>query len=287
MINTPKTDWPKTPSGAIDWERVFEDPETGLIALARRARSSKALREYMIAIVSRLYVRKDDPREVQQFVDQVRTLLPDDMSPARLARAAGAMTELLRRIKSDRILKVLEYEAAKAEATANAFADIAGATAPRKERRSRSKPVELVELAQSVVARRFKRMLHAALGLAVAVAVVGTMIATYIENAPQREAKRNAALLLEQAEAASQGGAVATHVFGGSLRVDRSGPRAIVTIEGLSADQCANAGWTLAKKGAVTVDDRSPGNHSLNTFTALCAENPGKAILKWSPRTDQ
>jgi hypothetical protein len=287
MINTAKTNWPKTSSGAVDWERVFEDSETGLIALALRARSSKALREYMIAIVSRLYVRKDDPQEVRRFVDQIGTLLPDEMPPTRLARTAKAMTELLRRIKSDRILKVLEYEAAKAEAAADAFADIASTTAPRKERRSKSKPIELVELVQTIVARRFKRMLHAALGLVIMAAVLVIIIFAYNENVSQREAKRNAALLLEQVEAASRGDVIATHVFGGSLRVDRSGARAIVTIEGLSADQCANAGWTLAKKGAVIVDGRAPKNLALNTFAALCAANPGSAILKWSPRTGE
>jgi Tfp pilus assembly protein PilN len=287
MIGTSKADWPKTPSGAIDWERVFEDPEAGLIALVRRTRSAAALRECMIAIVSRLYVRKDDPLEIERFVNQLRTMLPDRMSPTRLARTTDAMVDMLRQIKSDRILKVLEYEAAKAEATANAFADIAGSTAPGKERRSKSNPVELTELARGAVARHIKRIVHVAAGLAVVAAVAGTMIATYIENAPQREAKRNATLLLEQAQAASRGEAVTTHVFGGRLYVDRSGARAVVTIEGLTADQCANAGWMLAKKGGITVDDRTPTNLSLNTFTALCASNPGNPIVKWSPRTDE
>jgi hypothetical protein len=286
MTDTPEAGWPKLPGGAIDWEAAFEDPQAGLIPLILRARTSTALRECMIAVVKKLYVRKDDPSEVERFVAQLTAMIPDQASPKQIARVADTMVGILRQIKTDRVRLAAAYEAAKVAAPPAASAVVAEAPEPIEDRRSHSERVSLVALARAAVAQKLKKIALAAGGTVGALVVAGVMIDTYIEGAPQREAKRNAALLLDQIQAASRGVPVGTHVFGGTIRVDRMGDRAAVVVEGLSPEQCANAGWMLAKTGRVSVDGSAPANTSLNAFRALCADSPAGAILSWMPRAD-
>lgn len=292
MTSAPEADWPKTPSGAIDWEKAFEDPEAGLISLIRQARSATALRECTIAVVARLYIRKDDPSEIERFAGQLTALVPDRVPPKQLSRVADAMVGILRRIKADRVRKVLEFEAAKVAAPSNvaapsmAPADIADLAGPLDDRRSKSEPLKLTALAEEAIARRWKKALYIVGGIAAAILVVGYMIDSYLDAAPQREAKRKAALLIAQIQAASRGDAIGTHVYGGTIRVDRVGERAAVVVEGLSAGQCAYAGWIYANKGDVMVDGVMPGNASLNTLSALCESTSENVTLTWIPRPE-
>jgi hypothetical protein len=292
MTDTPDARWPKTPSDAIDWEKAFEDPEAGLISLIRQARSATALRECMIAVVTRLYLRKDDPSEVERFVGQLKGMIPDQVSPKQLSRVADAMVGILRQIKADRIRKVLEFEAAKVAtplkvaAPSMAPTNIADSAEPLDDRRSKSEPPKLTALAEEVIAGGWKKAIYIAGGVAGAILVVGYMIDAYLDAAPQREAKRKAALLIAQIQAVSRGDAIGTHVYGGSIRVDRVGEHAAVVVEGLSPGQCAHAGWIYANKGDVMVNGAMPSNASLNTLTALCGATSGSATLTWIPRPE-
>ena len=282
MTNTPEARGPKLPSGAVDWERAFEDPKTGFIPLIRQAHSPTALRECMIAVVTRLYIRKDDPSEVERFVAQLQAMIPDQVSPGRFARLADTMVTILRQIKTERIRMASAFESAKAPAVAPA--EIADAPKPDEDRRSKFEPTPLVALAKAAVARRLKKIALTAAGIAGAVLVAGIMIDSYLEAAPQREAKRKAAVLLDQIQAASRGTPIGTHIYGGAIYIERTGERAAVVVEGLSPDQCAHAGWMLAKKGGVSVGGSVAANMSLNTFRALCAGISGNDALKWIPR---
>ena len=288
MTAPPKSGWPRTPNGAIDWETAFEDPQTGFIPLILQARTSPALRECMVAIVTRLYVRKDDPSEVENFVAQLSAILPAQASPRQLSRIADMMVSILRRIKADRIrlAAAATPEAAKASVPATSPAVAVDAPAPVDERRSKSESASLAALTRAAIARRLRNILLVAGGIAGTLVIAGIMIDAYIEGAPQREAKRNAALLLDQIQAAGRGESAGPHVFGGNIRVEWTGDRASVVVEGLSPDQCANAGWMLAKSGGISVDGFAPSNLSLNALRALCANNPGDRVLKWTPRAD-
>ncbi len=152
------------------------------------------------------------------------------------------------------------------------------------DRRSKFEPTPLVALAKAAVARRLKKIALTAASIVGAVLIAGIMIDSYLEAAPQREAKRKAAELLDQIQAASQGTPIGTHVYGGAIYIERTGERAAVVVEGLSPDQCAHAGWMLAKTGGVSVGGYAPGNASLNAFRALCTAAPGGATLTWIPR---
>jgi hypothetical protein len=112
--------WPKTAAGTADWEVVFEDPDTGLLALVGQASSPAALRECAILIIARLYARKDDPEEVARFTWEISVLIPDHLGSEDLAGITQAVTILLRKIKDFRIQKAAEHEAALAAAEGDA-----------------------------------------------------------------------------------------------------------------------------------------------------------------------
>ncbi len=286
MTSAPKADWPKTPSGAVDWEKAFEDPKTGLIPLILQARSPAALRECTIAVVTRLYIRKDDPSEVERFVSQLKEMIPDQVPPKQLSRVADTMVGILRQIKADRIRKVLESEAAKIAAPSMAPTGGAVKAESPEDRRSKSEPIKLTALAEEIVARKWKKAMYIAGGIVGTIFIIGYMIDSYLDAAPQREAKRKAALLIAQIQAVSRGVAIGTHVYGGSIRIDRVGEHAAVVVEGLSPGQCAYAGWIYANKGDVMVDGVTPGNASLATLSALCESTSGNATLTWIPRPE-
>ena len=101
--------WPKTEAGTIDWEVVFENPETGLIRLISGARSAGALRDSAMAIVELLYTRKDDPPEVERFTAELQGLIPEDTPEHLLPSLVEGVTAILRQIKDERIRKAEEH----------------------------------------------------------------------------------------------------------------------------------------------------------------------------------
>ena len=103
-------DWPKTPGGSTDWEVVFEDPETGLIALIAQARSAEALRDCVVVVIKKLFTRETDPPEVERFIGELTQLIPDGTGDQNLTLVLEAVTGILRQIKDDRAKKAAEYE---------------------------------------------------------------------------------------------------------------------------------------------------------------------------------
>ena len=283
MSDTPKAGWPETPSGAIDWETVFEDPKAGLIPLILQARSPAALRECTIAVITRIYTRKDDPSEVERFVGQLTTLVPDQTSPRHLSRIADVVVGILRQVKADRIRGVLDFEATAAASASSVPADVADSAKSRADRRSKSERLKLTALAKAAIARKMKKAMQVAGGIAAALAVAGVGIGVYIEGAPKREAKRDAALLVEQIQAVSNGKNIATHVYGGVIRPEIVGGYAAVVVEGLSLKQCISVGWVFANKGNVMINGVMAVKTSLSSISTLCGGDPENSTLTWIP----
>ncbi len=104
-----KKTWPKTEAGTIDWEVVFENPETGLIPLISGAKSAGALRDSALAVIKLLYTQKDDPPEIKRFTVELQSLIPDDTPEHFLPRLVEGVTAILRQIKDERIRKTEEF----------------------------------------------------------------------------------------------------------------------------------------------------------------------------------
>ena len=96
-------DWPKTPSGATDWELAFEDPKTGLIALVATAATPMKLRAVTELLVEQLFLRESDAVcradyrrqlgaifDLEQSIDELIPRVAEflrDIKRARVARA--------------------------------------------------------------------------------------------------------------------------------------------------------------------------------------------------------
>lgn len=106
MSENPKAAWPKTPDGTIDWEVVFEDPETGLVPLMMRARTPETLRATAEVIIQKLFTRRND--------EDARTnlmFLLDEIIGAggTLEEQTAEVAVLLRSVKTERIEKARIY----------------------------------------------------------------------------------------------------------------------------------------------------------------------------------
>jgi hypothetical protein len=100
--------FPKNPDGTIDWEIVFEAPDTGFLVLVQQAKSLDGLSACTRVIIDQLFTRKNDEPERARLYQELDGLL---------ARAEGVDTarasivRLLRAIKQERLLKAAAYSA--------------------------------------------------------------------------------------------------------------------------------------------------------------------------------
>lgn len=108
-----KPDWPQTPDGTIDWETVFEHPETGIIPALSAAHSKEALHKGTYVVIRQLFTRKNDEIQVANFLKELDVILGDVGGSEDLPQMRASILNLLRRIKDGRIQKAAEYVANK------------------------------------------------------------------------------------------------------------------------------------------------------------------------------
>jgi len=100
-----KPAFPQTAEGVTDWEKVFEDPERGLIPLVGQAHSSDALRGCLMVVIQQLFTRTSDELEIARLTRQIEALFNE----AGASVPAEAAVALLRQIKDHRIAKAREH----------------------------------------------------------------------------------------------------------------------------------------------------------------------------------
>jgi hypothetical protein len=272
MVDSKRQAWPKTPGGAIDWDTVFEDEEDGLIPLITSAKSPQALRESTILVIKLLYARKDDPPEVERFVAEVTSLIPDHLPEASLPRIVEAVTAILRNIKDERVRKAVEYERQKA---AEKEAEKQGRKLPPKADR-RAPP-------SKAGADRRKMVVYGGLGLG---AVAVTVAAYFIIASPglKERLEPNMQLVEQMKTAASKGSASGANVFGGSIKVERQAGRTAVTADGIPFDACLSVSWVLLNRGTIIINGLMSQRMSPAIIKELCSRAEGPSSLTWLPK---
>ena len=98
MGDTNKPAFPQTPDGVTDWEKVFEDPNQGLISVIRTAQTADNLRACMMIVIRQLFTRDDDALQVAQLTRQLDDLLVQSAG----AVPSDAAIAMLRQIKTQR-----------------------------------------------------------------------------------------------------------------------------------------------------------------------------------------
>jgi len=117
MDETSNKHWPKTPDGVTDWEQVFEDPETGLIAIACRPATPEELKSTVIVIIKKLFKRDSDQALAGKLITYVDKVIPDGAPIGAMDTLRANTEKVMRRIKEDRIKRATAYaEAMKAKA---------------------------------------------------------------------------------------------------------------------------------------------------------------------------
>ncbi len=106
-------EWPKTPTGNVDWEVLFEDPEAGLIPYIEAASAPMTLSLNAVQVIQSLFTRKDDEGEIERLNEEINELIPDDMPEKRFPVIAGAVVRAMREIKDYRVRKAEEYDVQK------------------------------------------------------------------------------------------------------------------------------------------------------------------------------
>ncbi|MDP6788566.1 MAG: hypothetical protein QGI13_15720 [Rhodospirillales bacterium] len=95
--------WPTFEDGTVDWDKVFNDPETGLIAMVNNADTPKKLRACYHATINGLFFRESDDKIRKKYLydlDKFFTIEQDERHMAGLQRQ---ITMLFTRIMQNRI----------------------------------------------------------------------------------------------------------------------------------------------------------------------------------------
>jgi len=163
-----KHGWPRTPDGTIDWEIVFEAPDTGLISLVSAANNHDTLIKVTEKIIRQLFTRKGDEKEVEAFLGELtRITSAAQAANASIEGTRNSIIDLLRRIKTGRIAKAAEY-----------IAEQKAKEASGKRRKTRRRDDD------RKLALKQRIIVMSAGGLAAAVLMAGVMGTLLFSNAP-------------------------------------------------------------------------------------------------------
>jgi len=106
--------WPTTVDGTTDWEQLFENEETGLIAKLDACSSPDQLKAQSEAIVRAIFVRKRDQPIIAKVMAYLDNLIPQDADQGRFPVMQAGVQQLFRKVKDDRTKKAAAYVEKKA-----------------------------------------------------------------------------------------------------------------------------------------------------------------------------
>ncbi|MBT3989039.1 MAG: hypothetical protein HON14_01580 [Rhodospirillaceae bacterium] len=284
-----KDDWPKTEHGTVNWEIVFESPENGLLTLIGEARTPKALLESSIVIIQKIYTRKDDPAKVEQFIQELSELIPEDLPEESLADIIEVVTTLLRQIKDFRIQKAQEHiDKITAEkiiaAATNARENQAERRVAKDRRKSERRDSKSFGEYRKASSRGRKTNPVKTYGIIFGLMAVAA-IAMYIFSGvklPQNEQTMGGVLMQEinQAALTKKGG---KHVFGGDIRVDTFKDKTRVNITGVPRSQCFRLVRTLQRRGEVYVNGTLARQMKVAQIKDKCSDSGTFSDLTFAP----
>ncbi len=97
--------WPTLDNGTVDWVSVFNDPETGLIAMVNRADTPDKLRACYHITIHGLFSRKSDEEVRNQYLyelDKYFTIKQDDRHITGLQRQIRSLFQEIMRVRVER-----------------------------------------------------------------------------------------------------------------------------------------------------------------------------------------
>lgn len=97
--------WPHQDDGTVDWDTVFDDPDTGLTAFVKSAKTTEALGRCVHVIIQNLFIRDGDPPYRDAFNKAVDELVAGD-GEANDEHVREKILRLIQEIKANRVERV-------------------------------------------------------------------------------------------------------------------------------------------------------------------------------------
>lgn len=275
MVEPKKPAWPKTPEGNIDWEVVFEAPETGLIPRILQSRTPAILRQNTLAVITKIYARATTPKHVEEFIQELDTILPDDLDGNSMAEVSENIAVLMRRIKTERIAQVRE---------AAQKPDL-GKKARRAKTNKNNRETDSGQKKPGARARR-QLLILASIGL---VLLLGGGVGGWWwqQTKAATDAPTSRTLqLIDEMRAAARGEGPERHVYGWALHTKIKAGLIGITAIGIPADACASAAWVFVNRGNIIINDFMPKKVSPQVLKQACSLKGQRASLTWLQRVE-
>ena len=259
--------WPKTPGGTVDWEAVFEDPETGLLLQFQRVVTPQAMRDSALAAIKQLFTRKGDEEEAARLSAELMELVTDDLPADRIELVRYAIIATFREIKTFRQKKAAEFELQKAS------------KAKESERRAAEQSKQSIK--KNLAAQRQRKLKLVASACLAATAMIGTGAYFYLRGPvyPPRADQ----ILLQQIKSAAAGGSGRTHVYGGALQTRRWFGDVTISADDIPIDACVSVGANLARSGTLTINGDLLERGVTEAARKICQSTDGPIRLSWVP----
>jgi hypothetical protein len=110
-----KSDWPVTTDGTTDWHVLFENEETGLLAIISATTAPAQLKQQTEAIIQTVFTRKRDMSVLAKVTAFLEKLIPEDVSDEHFPVMKASVLQLLGKIKENRIERAASYVEKKAK----------------------------------------------------------------------------------------------------------------------------------------------------------------------------
>lgn len=288
-------EWPKTRFGTVNWEVVFENPNFGLVPLARDTTTPADLKETTLQIIAHLFPRDADDKEIARFGAELDRLIPDGTAADALPALHDAITLILREIRDFRMERARAYELAQ---MAEAELELAESqTEVQSEPQARGKGGDdrrrggdrrtvvspKIMSVEGLMARKKPISITGGLlaaGLALFLVLGTDPVATVnsVVNAPSLEE------FLAEMEQASNDKTTKTHVFGGILHVSEASGRMTVTASAVPRSICMSATRALLRGGTILINGRYSQKLEMEQLNEMCSSAGATAQLTWRPR---
>ncbi len=287
MVDGNSSPWPQTVDGKTDWETVFEDPKTGLIALIAQARSPAALRKTTAFVIETIYAQGGAPPEITGFVDELEHMLPNDLPDETLPKITDAISTVMREIKDDRIRREEnpfdgldddsdEEDAPKKKKWWNRKKKPKKAKKPKK---SVKKPARADKKGQA--GKPARMIIFGGLVLLLGLAGIGGGGYYYFFANHDPVFNERTRTLIDQMVLAAAGNGPEHHIFGWPLIVENRADLIGVTAIGVPAAACTSIAWYFVNRGNVLINDRLPEKIAPNILKRFCEEKGQTAKVLW------
>jgi hypothetical protein len=104
-----RSQWPKIADDTIDWETLFEDEKTGMIAVVSASENPELLKQQAQAICQTVFNRRRDKSSIKNVNAFLNRVIPEDAQEENLPAMQASVVNMLRKLKEDRLKRAAAF----------------------------------------------------------------------------------------------------------------------------------------------------------------------------------